>query len=27
VGIRTTPPPRNQEEAKVRLADTYATLK
>ena len=26
-GIETTRPPRNQEEAKVRLTDTYATLK
>ena len=27
VGIETTRPPRNQEEAKVRLTDTYATVK
>ncbi|NLZ41980.1 MAG: amidohydrolase, partial [Comamonadaceae bacterium] len=25
-GIRTSPPPRNAEEARLRLTDSYATL-
>jgi hypothetical protein len=27
VGIRPTPPPRNMDEAKARLKDTYAGVK